>query len=286
MDVKEYQLTVNNFFKNYDVFNQIDLKTSLLYGRNYDIIKELFMFFANDLLLHPENSEEAYKKLREEILNYFAAIEEDLGITAQKSSIVCINNALTSSFLRLNKSKIPTYKQIFSELLDSIKMFVEFRNEIQMEGQRIIAKNNIIERLGYYFNFKNIQSIEQVVKEIEIENGGNIPRQVLIEFHNFMSHICIAYSLSDEDKNTDLFSKNIERAINHIKRGTLDCYKIIIKDFFILMKNIDKYSMIPKDKDKLLSLRINEYQNLGKDMNKILTDYKKYATFLLCKIKA
>ncbi|HEB9327371.1 TPA: hypothetical protein RZK18_000109 [Campylobacter coli] len=101
-----------------------------------------------------------------------------------------------------------------------------------------------------------------------------------------MSHICIAYSLSDEDKNTDLFSKNIERAINHIKRGTLDCYKIIIKDFFILMKNTDKYSMIPKDKDKLLSLRINEYQNLGKDMNKILTDYKKYATFLLCKIKA
>lgn len=163
IDTKESQI-ISSFFKIYDVFIQIDLKTSLLYGRNYDIIKKLFMFFANDLILNPENSKEAYEKLREEILNYFTLIKEDLDITAQKSSIVSINSALISSFLECNKNRIPIYKQIFSEFLYSIKMFIEFRNEIQIEGRSIIAKNNIVERLNYYFNFQDIQAIEQIVK--------------------------------------------------------------------------------------------------------------------------
>ncbi|EJB5776748.1 hypothetical protein MSV11_001664, partial [Campylobacter coli] len=106
IDTKESQI-ISSFFKIYDVFIQIDLKTSLLYGRNYDIIKKLFMFFANDLILNPENSKEAYEKLREEILNYFTLIKEDLDITAQKSSIVSINSALISSFLECNKNRIP-----------------------------------------------------------------------------------------------------------------------------------------------------------------------------------
>ncbi|EKM3883270.1 hypothetical protein ACYQYQ_000302 [Campylobacter coli] len=270
IDTKESQI-ISSFFKIYDVFIQIDLKTSLLYGRNYDIIKKLFMFFANDLILNPENSKEAYEKLREEILNYFTLIKEDLDITAQKSSIVSINSALISSFLECNKNRIPIYKQIFSEFLYSIKMFIEFRNEIQIEGRSIIAKNNIVERLNYYFNFQDIQAIEQIVKKIEFQNDSNIPKQVLTEFHNFMSHICAAYSLSDEDKNTDIFSKNIERAINHIKRGTLDCYKIIIKDYFILENSTLPIGL----KNQLFNLRINEYKNLGNNSINILEQFKK-----------
>ncbi|WP_239819976.1 hypothetical protein [Campylobacter molothri] len=235
------------------------------------------MFFANDLILNPENYEEAYKKLREEILNYFALIEEYLNITAQRSSVVSINSALISSLSK--------YKKIFSDFLHSIAMFIKFRNKIQIKGRSIIAKNNIVERLNYYFNFQDIQAVEQIVEKIEFQNDSNIPKQVLTEFHNFMSHVCTAYSLSNEDKNTDVFSKNIERAINHIKRGTLDCYKIIIKDFFILMKNNkEEYLMIPKDEYKLFNIRINEYQSLGKEDMEVIENYKKYAAFILNKI--
>ncbi|ULO00166.1 hypothetical protein CMOL_1014 [Campylobacter sp. RM10537] len=277
MNTKASQSIISGFFKIYDVFIQIDLKTSLSYGRNYDIIKKLFMFFANDLILNPENYEEAYKKLREEILNYFALIEEYLNITAQRSSVVSINSALISSLSK--------YKKIFSDFLHSIAMFIKFRNKIQIKGRSIIAKNNIVERLNYYFNFQDIQAVEQIVEKIEFQNDSNIPKQVLTEFHNFMSHVCTAYSLSNEDKNTDVFSKNIERAINHIKRGTLDCYKIIIKDFFILMKNNkEEYLMIPKDEYKLFNIRINEYQSLGKEDMEVIENYKKYAAFILNKI--
>lgn len=284
MDIKESQLIISNFFRNYDIFIQIDSKTSLLYGRNYEIIKEAFIFFANNLVLHPKNSKEAYEKLREKFLNYFALIEEDLDITAQRSSVACLNKKLTSSFLLFNKSQDLNFKQILSEFLYSIKMFEEFRDKIQMEGRRTIAKNNIIERLNYYFNFQDTHAVEQIVKKVEFQNNSNIPKQVLTEFHNFMSHICMAYSLSDEDKNTDIFSKNIERAINHIKRGTLDCYKIIIKDFFIFTRGKEEYLIIKKDKNTLFNLRINEYQNLGKNINKTTADYKQYASLLLNKL--
>ncbi|MGJ0124206.1 hypothetical protein [Campylobacter coli] len=271
MDVKESQLIISNFFRNYDIFIQIDSKTSLLCGRNYEIIKEAFIFFANNLVLHPKNFKEAYGKLREKFLNYFTLVEEDLGITAQRSSIVCINNDLTSSFLLFNKSQDLKFKKILGEFLYSIKMFEEFRDKIQMEGRRTIAKNNIIERLSYYFNFEDTQAVEQIVKKIEFQNDSSIPKQVLTEFHNFMSHVCTAYSLSDEDKNTDIFSKNIERAINHIKRGTLDCYKIIIKDYFML-----EYSVLPMNiKNQLFNLRINEYKNLGHNNINILVEFKK-----------
>ncbi|EJQ0533155.1 hypothetical protein NZJ19_001178, partial [Campylobacter coli] len=100
---------------------------------------------------------------------------------------------------------------------------------------------------------------------------GNIPKQALIEFNNFMSHVCTAYSLSDKDENTDIFLKNIERAINHIKRGTLDCYKIIIKDYFILENSTLPIGL----KNQLFNLRINEYKNLGNNSINILEQFKK-----------
>ncbi|EBF5823863.1 hypothetical protein FI490_03585, partial [Campylobacter coli] len=70
---------------------------------------------------------------------------------------------------------------------------------------------------------------------------------------------------------TDIFLKNIERAINHIKRGTLDCYKIIIKDYFILENSTLPIGL----KNQLFNLRINEYKNLGNNSINILEQFKK-----------
>ncbi|EAL0740577.1 hypothetical protein B6684_07305, partial [Campylobacter jejuni] len=76
------------------------------------------------------------------------------------------------------------------------------------------------------------------------------------------------------DENTDIFLKNIERAINHIKRGTLDCYKIIIKDYFILENSTLPIGLIGL-KNQLFNLRINEYKNLGNNSINILEQFKK-----------
>ncbi len=258
---------INKFFTLYDNFIQFDLKLSLVYGRQYSHYKEMFLFYITVLMndyINEADKEKKYIELRYKIVKFILENSKKHDISCQHSSTIAFNKKLNNVLQDDNEAYL-------SEFLESIRFFIQFRQKIQKDGREVIAKENISRRMLYYFNFKDKDVIDRIINNIDFGNVGNIPKQALIEFNNFMSHVCTAYSLSDEDKNTDIFSKNIERAINHIKRGTLDCYKIIIKDYFML-----EYSVLPMDiKNQLFNLRISEYKNLGHNNIDILVEFKK-----------
>lgn len=258
---------VNKFFTLYDCFIQFDLKLSLVHGRQYSHYREMLLFCVTVIMndyIEEADKEAKYIELRHKIVKFILENSKKYDISRQHSSTIAFNKKL-NNFL-LNDSEF-----YLNEFLKSIQFFIQFRQKIQKDGRKVIAKENISRRMFYYFDFKEKDVMDKIIDNIDFNHIGNIPKQALIEFNNFMSHVCTAYSLSDEDENTDIFLKNIERATNHIKRGTLDCYKIIIKDYFML-----EYSVLPMNiKNRLFNLRINEYKNLGHNNIDILVKFKK-----------
>ncbi|HEB9319417.1 TPA: hypothetical protein RZK22_000246 [Campylobacter coli] len=258
---------VNKFFTLYDYFIQFDLKLSLVHGRQYSFYKEMLLFCVTVLMndyVEEADKEAKFIEFRPKIVKFILENSKKYDISCQYSSTIAFNKKL-NNFLQ-NDNKV-----YLDEFLKSIQFFLQFRQKIQKDGRKVIAKENISRRMFYYFDFKEKDVIDGIINNIDFGNVGNIPKQALIEFNNFMSHVCAACSLSNEDENIDIFSKNIERAINHIKRGTLDCYKIIIKDYFML-----EYSVLPMDiKNRLFNLRISEYKNLGHNNIDILVEFKK-----------
>ncbi len=110
----------------------------------------------------------------------------------------------------------------------------------------------------YYFDFKEKDVMDKIIDNIDFNHIGNIPKQALIE----LIILCLMFApptLYPIKMKTLIFFKNIERAINHIKRGQLDCYKIIIKDYFILENSTLPIGLIGL-KNQLFNLRINEYK--------------------------
>ncbi|WP_104722219.1 hypothetical protein [Helicobacter mesocricetorum] len=107
-------------------------------------------------------------------------------------------------------------------------------------------------------------------------DNNKILKQSLIEFHNAISHLSAVYwGYGDAEKNKD-------RAINHFKRGALDSYKSIIKDFFIIkscksyLQN-QEYENIIND---LKETRKEEYENISKD-NRISQKYHELTTKII-----
>ncbi|AKJ53384.1 hypothetical protein CD56_03175 [Campylobacter lari] len=258
---------INKFFTLYDYFIQLDLKLSLVHGRQYSYYKEMLLFCVTVIMndcIKEADKEAKFIEFRRKIVKFVLENSKKYDISCQYSSTIALNKKL-NNFLQ-NDNKVYLH-----EFLKSIQFFLQFRQKIQKDGRKVIAKENISRRMFYYFDFKEKDVMDKIIDNIDFNHIGNIPKQALIEFNNFMSHVCTAYSLSDKDENTDIFLKNIERAINHIKRGTLDCYKIIIKDYFML-----DYSVLPMNiKNRLFNLRISEYKNLGHNNIDILVEFKK-----------
>lgn len=73
-----------------------------------------------------------------------------------------------------------------------------------------------------------------------------------MKFHHGMSHLCEVF-LKEDGRYT-----NLERAIPHFKRGMMEVYKTIIRDFMILNK--DALGI----KREALKIRELEYQTIGK----------------------
>lgn len=258
---------INKFFTLYDYFIQFDLKLSLVHGRQYSYYKEMLLFYVTVIMndyIEEADKEAKFIEFRRKIVEFVLENSKIYDISRQHSSTIAFNKKLNNVLQNNNEVYL-------DEFLKSIQFFLQFRQKIQKDGRKIIAKENISRRMFYYFDFKEKDVMDKIIDNIDFNHIGNIPKQALIEFNNFMSHVCAAYSLSDEDKKTDIFSKNIERAINHIKRGTLDCYKIIIKDYFILENSTLPIGL----KNQLFNLRINEYKNLGNNSINILEQFKK-----------
>ncbi|HFW6688818.1 TPA: hypothetical protein ACICII_001001 [Campylobacter jejuni] len=240
---------------------------SLVHGRQYSYYKEMLLFYVTVIMndyIEEADKEAKFIEFRRKIVEFVLENSKRYDISRQHSSTIAFNKKLNNVLQNNNEVSL-------SEFLESIQFFLQFRQKIQKDGRKIIAKENISRRMFYYFDFKEKDVMDKIIDNIDFNHIGNIPKQALIEFNNFMSHVCTACSLSDKDENTDIFLKNIERAINHIKRGTLDCYKIIIKDYFILENSTLPIGL----KNQLFNLRINEYKNLGNNSINILEQFKK-----------
>ncbi|MCV3397867.1 hypothetical protein [Campylobacter lari] len=113
-------------------------------------------------------------------------------------------------------------------------------------------------------DFKFIDNIESKnSQEFEKDkHGRSVLVQSLLEFNNALSHIFISvYHGNDK-------LKNIEKAKNHLYRGTIDNYKMFIRiSFELLKKNTELFQ-------KFKNIRIEELLQLGKDIHhKKIEDY-------------
>ncbi len=130
---------------------------------------------------------------------------------------------------------------------------------------------------AYYFN-TFIPAYADTVATL-----GDKPVQLLIEQENTLAHMMAHLSESDDEK-------NIYRALAHLERATLDCYKIIWVEskkkleYFIKLDNTNLALAFNKDESEVLDkirkidslakeARALESMNIGKNNTKALEKY-------------
>ena len=112
---------------------------------------------------------------------------------------------------------------------------------------------------------------------------GDKPVQLLVEQENTLAHIMAHLSESDDEK-------NLYRAMAHLERATLDCYKIIWVEskqkleYFIKLDNTNLALAFNKNESEVLDkikkidslakeARALESMNIGKNSSKALQKY-------------
>lgn len=242
------------FYTTYDIFAQVDTVLSLTkHGKNSELIKRVMIFYfkklsSKKISIEEKNTtfEPIRKKLEEYIIQYEKKYKRNFSSDLPK--------------VQINNKKFIECKTSVEKFSKAIVYFINFRQSLSEEKRKIIAKINLKNRAKYYFDFNDDNFISEIVDKFYNKNSSfNIPKQALIEFHNFMSHICTAYKSRD----IEVQDKNIERAKNHLYRGALDIYKIIIKDYYT---TTEKTKIIDNN---LFDIRLEEYNNLGNSKQQI-----------------
>ncbi|EIN8284544.1 hypothetical protein LO840_000272 [Campylobacter coli] len=219
-------------------FLELD-KKSLLCGRDDQLILA-FMLYYKALI---EDKEETVNKIKDKMSEMF--LERDMSPREINFDIktICIENDLN------------LYSKFF---LEALGVFNKFRKKIGKKNRENIAKKLLEDRLQYY-NFFTLDVKTIVYEERDVTY---FPLQVLNEFHNAMSHLCSVFISTGASEN------NIKRAENHLQRAILDLYKVIIKDFFIIVSQDvtkEQNDTIEKIKNDIITIRDLEYKTIGVD---------------------
>ena len=177
---------------------------------------------------------------------YTNYLEYVLYISLTKEGInTNIHNSLMEIFVILTTKQ---YSSKRKQILNKLKIMKNtYFNEkyIRLNFEDKIFKEDII-------NIPTIQqSVDEFFEAISIfrKQNDHYLKQGVIEFHNFLAHLLVAFA--GETKSTD---NNHKKAINHLYRGTIDCYKSIIKN------NCDEYCPFQKE---IIEIREQEIKNLG-----------------------
>lgn len=257
------------FFQEYKIFLEIEAIVSFVKGRDYDVIKCFYDFFL-EISQTPSKQQDvidvAKSKLEEKFEEYKQE-NENYKITFTRNH----GNAIPISFSLNRNNKI---SHAFSLLAMAIKQYGEWRNGLNEKAIKEIYIKNLCDKQRYYFG-NAPRDLNSHLANVEASTNNKILRQSLIEFHNGISHLNAVYwNTGDNEINTD-------RAANHFKRGALDSYKAIIKDFCILAGQSPMETII----DNLKILRECEYQTVGDDSQRNKDRlYKKYQDFIANKI--
>lgn len=255
---------LEDFFQNYKFFLESEAIVSFIKGRNYDIIKHFYHLFIK--ISQVPQDDDKIKQAKISLKNRLEKYKEE----NQRYTNICFTREhkdVTSIDIALNKGQ--KISQAFSLFTDAIKQYREWRKSLNQEQIKEIYLKNLYDKQKYYFNTPP-HNLNQYLADTQASANNNILRQSLIEFHNAISHLNAVYwNTSDNQINTD-------RAANHFKRGALDSYKAIIKDFCLLAGENPMDAIIKN----LKALRQCEYQSIGDDKQRDNdTLYKSYQAF-------
>lgn len=178
--------------------------------------------------------------------------------------------------ISLNKGQ--NISQAFSLLTKAVKQYGYWRKCLNKEAIKEIYLKNLSDKQKYYFN-NTLSDLSSSLANVEVSTNNNILRQSLIEFYNGISHLNAAYwNMGDNIINAD-------RAANHFKRGALDSYKAIIKDFCFLAGHEPIESIVRQ----LSMLREVEYKTIGNDKQRnednLCTKYQFFTDQIIGSIK-
>lgn len=187
--------------------------------------------------------------------------------------IILLRDALQTIYAPKVENKKETIEKMFKKLEKTIRHYIEKNqhNTIDLQLVRINSNSNVLEEINkkYFKQFfqefiVSCVSFRRIIrlnnKEIEKfyndQEGNKVLVQSLLEFNNAISHIIIA-TYATEDK-----YHNINKAINHLYRGTIDNYKMVLrfcdKDF---NNRQNKYISLFRQ------VREQEFLHLGQDIN-------------------
>lgn len=140
-----------------------------------------------------------------------------------------------------------------------------------------LIRNGFKQCYEYFIEF--FEAYEFVYNVFKGDEGRKF-QDILVEFNNALSHL-IAFAYNHNET-------NIKKAISHLYRGILDCYKEIIHKNYDIVKENDQIIKQLDDKTYLqyyIDLRKEEASNIGADeaikKDNILKGYKQLSWLLV-----
>ena len=247
-----------SFFKLYAAFLSIDSLASFVCGRQYSLIHDFFDCYLGLSFGRCDCDNRLNEVKKKKILNNLK-----IYVGEHWQTRLFPDNIQHSAYLPSIKNN-QNLSLAFKELIDAVEQYEKWRSLLNEEQIRTIYKKNLEDRQKYYTNESEAfdELNDKLIQSVKFDNN-KILKQTLIEFHNAISHLVAVYYGRAQD------GKNINRAINHFRRGALDSYKAIIKDFYHIRDN-ETYNPLNDLKD----IREREYKNIGKDES-LCNDYKK-----------
>ncbi len=253
---------VATFFCTFRIFLSFDAVGSLTaLGRSRNIVNEFYKFFS---LIPTEISDEIFDKQYETILKLLYELR-------QNSSDIQVVNIISYVFEDSFFAPTTTNKEIgkrFREFLEASESYKKHRKKLSQEELKKIYLKSVaayFERNMEEKSLKKRDTVVKIIDELIVEDGlvfasESMLKQGLMEFFNALSHLNMTTyvkqnKLTSADKQKAI--SNIERAGNHLMRGTLDFFKAILKEIIFLEKVDNEFIQ------KFKEIREKEYGKIG-----------------------
>jgi len=267
LTTSEYSNHVKKFFTLYNTFLTVDSIASLSEkGRYRGIINQFLKYFKYLIQKDIKNIDKNIAITKTMLKNYISS-NKDFYLEKYTSAKLTINPNIT---IQVNKN----INDSFQEFLNAAEIYDLHRKSLELIDITNIYKRNALDYHLTAFTREQVKE-EEVLELLDTCIASKsikkitMLKQSLMEFNNAISHINTALKRKEP-------IKNFERAAQHLNRGTLDFYKSVIKELFILEK------LSPTDLVELKEIRFNEFETIGSnkydDRKKLYSDYKK-----LCK---
>lgn len=238
-----HQKNLSRFFVCYINFIEVELYNSLLeisVGRCNGI---LYMFLK---IINTIVKKDIDEELSERLLGKMA---ENVELYKKKSII----NSISHLSVNLNSDEIDSF--IDEEFIRLLDLFLVAFNDFS----QILPKLALDKDTKMSFNI--------------IDGTRPTLTQALLEFNNALSHIAAAMCHKDKQDT----KSNIKKAKAHLYRGSLDCYKMLIRFLFTSeTKN--------KELETYKKIRLKEFDGLGGEIQnklELINEYKELVTKLV-----